>query len=273
MFNGRDWVKSRFPESLYPSVSPDYFDRVADGIDIMRSKRVLICGICRDIEHNVQNIMSKLYRLGSMFRSYDIFIYENDSEDKTLSKIVESSARLNMPVTIENEKLNLKPHRQDKSEYRREIMAYARNKYLDFIKKYTHDYVIVCDLDIKVGWSYEGIANSFSFGLDAVGSNGIIYQRDDIGQLRKMFYDTWAFRPVVEQEEKNYNLLEFKRGEPILEVESCFGGLCIYKRDCITDSMRYTKDDCDHVTLHTQMRQDGRKIYINPSQIVVYDME
>lgn len=272
MFNGKDWVNSRFPESLYPSISDDYFDRVACGIDKMKRLDITICGIGKNIESNVQNILAKIYRLGSMFRSYNICIYENDSDDRTLSRLVETSARLNMPLTLKHENLKVEPHKQDKSEYRRERMAYARNKYLEFVKESSQDYFIVSDLDIITGWSYEGIAHSFSFDYDVVGSNGLVYEKDENGNFCRLFYDTWAYRTLDDEElpQEECNLLNFKRGSDLHNVGSCFGGLCIYKREALDDDMCYTKDDCDHVTLHRQMREKGKKIYLNPSQIVVY---
>lgn len=275
MFTGKDWVNSRFPESLYLPITNDYYDRVALGIDIMRQKDIVICGICKNIADNVDNILAKIFRLGSMFRSYSLYIYENDSVDATLSKLVQSSAKLNMPITIETETLEVEPHDQDKSEYRRERMAYARNKYLDHIRDKEFDNLIVCDLDIEVGWSYEGIAHSFAFDFDVVGSNGLIYQKNREGETYRCFYDTWAYRTLDDKEICGVegNLLKYNRGQHLEQVGSCFGGLCIYKRDCITDSVKYTKDDCDHVTLHRQLIDNGNKIYLNPSQIVVYSIE
>ena len=60
------------------------------------------------------------------------------------------------------------------------------------------------------------------------------------------------------------NLLHFNRGDDLVEVKSCFGGLALYKTSAL--SGRYTDEDCDHVTLHKSLPC----MYLNPSQIVLY---
>lgn len=267
---GVDWVNSFFPESLWPPVTDSYYEDVARGFDVMQDKRVIICGICKNIESNARSMLSKLSTLGNMFGSYEVFIYENDSTDSTIQKLVEYSANLSIPLTLQSEKLRVEPHEQDKSLYRRQRMAYARNKYLDYIKHKIADYVIVVDLDIKFGFSYQGIAHSFSCPIDVVGSNGIIYQKTEDGKKYRLFYDTWAYRETSAEIGNEGNLLVFNRGEPLVSLQSCFGGLAIYDRKWL-DNVEYMDYDCDHVTLHDQIRGNGGKVVLNPSQIVVYE--
>lgn len=260
MDSGIDWINSHFPESLYLPQNHSYYDEVACGYDFIQDKTVLVCGVCKNIGSNVRPILAKIRRLGEMFKSYEVFVYENDSTDKTVANLAYYSKLLDLPITIQTEKLNLEPHEQDKSLYRRQIMAGVRNKYLDFLKGRVYDYVIVLDWDIQ-GFSYQGVAHSFSCEFDVMGSNGIIYQTNKEGRRYRCFYDTWAYRG---EGAENLNLLEFNRGEPVVEVDSCFGGLAIYKRELL-DGVRYTEEDCDHVTLHKNMN-----VKLNPSQIVIY---
>lgn len=262
---GIDWVNSFFPESYYLS-NGSYYNQVAAGYDVCKTKNVIICGICKNIETNVRPILAKIKTLGEMFKSYSVFVYENDSTDNTVLNLANYSDLLDIPIVIQSEKLDMEPHEQDKSLYRRRVMAQCRNKYLDYIQDKEPDYVIILDLDVW-GFSYQGVAHSFSQDFDVMGSNGIIYQLNKENKRFRCFYDTWAYRGDGPD---NLNLLTLNRGEPVYEVESCFGGLAIYNRK-ILDNVRYMDYDCDHVTLHEQIRKNGYKINLNPSQIVIYE--
>jgi hypothetical protein len=64
--------------------------------------------------------------------------------------------------------------------------------------------------------------------------------------------------------------LAWSRGEPLLPVNSCFGGLGLYRMPAWL-AARYGGDDCEHVVLHRRMRDAGYdRQYLNPSQIVLY---
>lgn len=267
---GIDWVNSFFPESLWPPITDSYYEDVARGYDIMQKKKVIICGVCKNIEHNVRNILSKVATLGGMFESYEIFIYENDSTDATVSKLAKYSAILDIPLTLQSETLNVQAHSQDKSLYRRQRMAYARNKYLEYIKNKNVDYVIVLDMDIKCGFSYQGVAHSFSCPIEVMGSNGLIYRNEENGSRTRLFYDTWAYRESEEEVGSEGNLIVHNRGADLVPVQSCFGGMAIYERELL-HGLEYYDYDCDHVTLHEQIRENGGSVFLNPSQIVVYE--
>lgn len=66
------------------------------------------------------------------------------------------------------------------------------------------------------------------------------------------------------------HLLRFRRGEPLVPVWSCFGGLGIYRTECLS-AASYEGSDCEHVTLHRMLRERGYdRLFLNPSQIVLY---
>jgi len=268
--SGSDWLNAFFPESLWPPTDSDYYDKVIGGYNFIQDKKVIICGVCKNIEHNARNITAKIATIGEMFGSYSVFIYENDSTDATVKTLSDGLCSNNIPATLRSEKLDAAPHEQDKSLYRRQVMAQARNKYLEYVRSETADYVIIMDLDIKFGFSYQGITHSFSCPFNVVGSNGIIYETLEDGNKVRLFYDTWAYRENGEDLGDEANLLRFNRGEPLVPVESCFGGLAIYEKKWL-DNVEYMDYDCDHVTLHDQIRANGGKVVLNPSQIVVYE--
>jgi hypothetical protein len=124
-------------------------------------------------------------------------------------------------------------------------------------------YVIVLDLDIIGGWSYDGVLHSLSYlslsqpafdsdtdefkaykSIDAVTSNGVLTEPNNITPLEDranwhhasdlLFFDTWAFRfhgqPLILTKDVGINnCIALWRGQPPFVVESNFNGLAIYK--------------------------------------------
>jgi hypothetical protein len=100
-----------------------------------------------------------------------------------------------------------------------------------------------------------------------------MYRVVNNGKHERLYYDTFAWRyhndPTVYTEK--VNLMKYNRGDDLVQVDSCFGGLAIYKRDVITDDLQYQAHDCDHPTLHAQIRANGHdNIFMNPNQITLY---
>ena len=159
---------------------------------------------------------------------------------------------------------------------RAERMARYRNACLDLVRQQcaAFDYAIVADLDLTVGWSLDGVANTFGHdGWDFVGSNGIIYRRARWDMNRPMQYDAWAFRldeqftPLTTRE---VNHMLWQRGEPLVPVTCSFGGLGVYRMAAYLAG-RYSGADIEHVTHLACARAAGyRRVFLNPSQITVY---
>lgn len=255
-----DSIVSRFPEDLYPSYSSDYFERVIRGYELMSQSSVFICGIVRDIECNVRHLVARIKNLASLFKSSNYYFYENDSTDNTVSLFRQF-------LELDSEKLET-GKLYDKSLQRRINMARARNKYLVQAKEAKADYTIVIDTDVHGGYSYDGIANSISYGYDVITSNGLIYENNT-----RLFYDTWAYRKFNNENDLGEipNLLKLDRGDAPIRVFSGFGGMAVYNQSIQHPGLSYTSEDCDHVTLHKQMRKVGYSVWLNPSQIVLYN--
>jgi hypothetical protein len=129
-------------------------------------------------------------------------------------------------------------------------------------------------MDLSGGFSYDGIAHSFgSQPWDAVGSYGILYQRQKRRVDLALHYDVWAFRRFGSYDEVDGhegNLLAWRRGDAMLPVYSCFGGLGLYRMPAWLSS-KYCGGDIEHVGLHREMRKRGfDRQFLNPSQIVLY---
>ena len=271
--NGLHWYISQFPEALFPypvDKMKTMSSHIAYGYDVMQKKSVIICGLARDRMGVLPYTIARIERLGSMFNSYQVIIYENDSKDNTLNELLRWQKK-NPNVVIVTEQL-ANPKREGISEERKKEMAYYRNKYLEQIKHYDHDYVIVYDTDLIGGFSYEGVCHTFGcIDWDVMASNGLLFRRENNSTISRLFYDTWAFRLPGDKDPdvKEYNELKYSRGDDTILVDSAFGGLAIYKSECM-DNVEYTDKDCDHVTLHEQIKSNGYSICLNPNQITLY---
>lgn len=268
-----------FPEGWYPCRSGDtqsYFDRVRMGYKKMTAQTVIICGLARDVIGALPNVMASIERLGEKFKDYSVIVVENDSIDGT-QEMLSYWQRVNPKVELLSEQLNARKWGPVQDVARTTEMAKYRNRYLDHIreKQYTFDYLIVMDFDLPLGFSYDGIAHSFSFtDWDVVGSNGILVPPFGNPIPNPIFFDAFAFRPkgqAAPQEIEAINRLQFQRGEDLVPVESVFGGLAIYKSAGILAGASYGGEDCEHVVFHQWLHEYGfNKQFLNPSQIVLY---
>jgi len=128
-------------------------------------------------------------------------------------------------------------------------------------------------MDLEGGWSYDGIAHSFAHDdWDFVGSNGLWLRANNASESR-IHHDSFAFRAVGAAgaaRGDDVNGLRFERGEPLVPVWSCFGGLGLYRMQGYK-AATYGGEDCEHVTFHQALRERGyNRLFLNPSQIVLY---
>ncbi|MCH9612161.1 MAG: hypothetical protein S4CHLAM102_06450 [Chlamydiia bacterium] len=211
-----------------------------------KKKKVLICGVCKDIAPFLDNMIQNIETLGRQFADYQVVIYENNSKDQTvslLSKWQKRNPRVKfISETYSLEALNAKTiaHTWDNLPCRIELIAQARNKLLEEIYKSTYDdctYVIMADLDFKSRWNMKGILSSFEHTSrwDVICANGV---NGDGGGVT---YDYYALRshefPLGPELLGNLYWdsallckLKYKR-KKYIPVQSAFGGLAIYKRE------------------------------------------
>lgn len=256
----------------------------------MKNSTVVICGMLRDSEKTIDEIVDRVEEMCKLFSDYRILIVENDSKDSTRRLLLEWSKKnprvivLGCGINVKECKLGLmRTEGHDINENRIVKMTRLRNIYLDFIKTHlnTFDYTIVWDMDI-VGRVYlDGVANSFGHlskdktkKIDMLCANGI-YR---LGPL-SLYYDTYAHRDIDEEfhlsNKSIYDLkkrlldINYVRGEPLVRVKSCFSGFGIYRTPSILTTSygtTITKDghiECEHVVLHKLLNG----VYLNPSMI------
>lgn len=267
-----------FPEHEFTAAAEhegDYRRTCRRGYARMMRNRVAIAAVCRNVAGILPVTIRRLASLMSLFAASRVFVYENDSSDATKLMLRRWAARdRRIDVTTETIGHPVNPKRRCPA--RAERMARYRARCHESIvsRADDFDFVIVVDMDLIGGWSEEGVANSLGHdGWDFVGANGLIYRRSglDANQLRQ--YDAWALRWRDDEEPLSTALasrLVPRRGEPLLAVGSCFGGIGIYTIDAFTAGS-YEAGDCEHVTFHRSLRRRGfQRLFLNPSLITLY---
>jgi hypothetical protein len=248
--------------------------------DVLSDKNILIVGICKNIESSVDRTIKNITRIKTYFNKCKVFIYENNSTDKTSSMLVSQINNINdFIVGTENIK-------EYNDLYKR--MARARNKCIEFIKSNNKDYqyVLILDLDLVIDIPIMSIMNCFNHNesWDVQTANSI-YDKD------YHYWDTFALRlnesdPPFFYERDNItggNLYwkkhcnipsKQKQYTKFTNVISAFGGLGIYKIDCFDNAM-YDENinDCEHVPFHKQLIKNNKKIIINPKMIKFYSSQ
>ena len=83
-WNFKKYLQDNTPTEIYPiSKNCSYLKIVSKGFKYMKRKNIVICGLARNIESRIDDMIRKLELLGSNFKSYKIVIVENDSTDLT----------------------------------------------------------------------------------------------------------------------------------------------------------------------------------------------
>jgi hypothetical protein len=273
-----DFLGSMFPEHAFPPVmgtGDDFQLACRRGYAAMGESRVAIAGLARNVGGVLPLAIRRIEDLGRWFADYRVFVYENDSIDDT-RPVLRGWTRSNSRVHITCDDLSDPVNPTTRCLARAERMALYRHRcQQDVLARCGRfDFTILIDLDVLGGWSVDGIANSFGHhGWDFIGSNGLVYRRDNLTMNALRQYDTWALRfddDLTPLTTSAAGGLVYGRGEPLVPVTSCFGGLGIYTMDAYRAG-RYATDDLEHATFHRELIARGRsRLFLNPSQILVY---
>ncbi|AGA27673.1 glycosyltransferase family protein [Singulisphaera acidiphila] len=272
--------RGAFPEAAFPCPEPiaeAYHQTIERGRERMRQHSVTICGIGRDIARTFPEFAARVERLGAMFRTYHALFYENDSEDRTPA-LLNAWAEANPAIRVVCERHGDPRFGSIRSLVRTAALAAYRNRCREVILSEfaDDDYVIVVDMDLEGGWSEDGIAHTFGHDhWDFVGSYGLrhdaAHSRDR--ERKPIHLDTWAYRIPGNEDPlpgPQAQALALQRGDRLQPVWSCFGGLGVYRMECLK-AADYGGDDCEHVVLHRRLRQLGfDRLFLNPNQIVLY---
>jgi hypothetical protein len=273
-----DFLGTEFPEDAFPpapELAAAYRQACHRGYAAMAGMRVAITGLARNIGDLLPLTIARIERLASRFANYRVVLYENDSTDATKPLLLRwQNSNPRVIVTMENCADPTNPatrclaRAERMARYRERCQRLVLDRCGDF------DATIVLDLDVAGGWSEDGVANSFGQrDWDFIGTNGLIYRREgfNINALRQ--YDMWALRfderltPIPTSQARRH---VYRRGESLVPVTSCFGGIGIYRMDAFRQG-RYGAADCEHAVFHRHLIKAGfSRLFLNPSQILVY---
>ena len=243
------------------------------GLEVCSQSKVVIAGLVRNTAGNFAHIQRVIYALSSLFRSFEVILYENDSLDSTpamLSKWAYDDKR----VHYISERLGTPRFGSVLTLERLELMAQYRNKYLDYIDNNIPDvdYVIVIDTDIR-DVMLSGVGSSFGIkDWDCITSNGL-----DTFNGVMIYYDIATL--VIHGSIRNGKILLPMPLGYFIKVESAFGGVGIYRYEAIKGK-RYASgmmrgDTCVHhaderpMIEHIGLNLQLDNIYINTYQMVL----
>ena len=238
----------------------------------MASSSVVIAGLARDLGSTLPVTLARIEALAARFRSASVVLVENDSSDGTADELRTWSADAPFPVTVHSDDHGHPTWPCARNLERAAAMAAYRNRYLEAVrtKHADADYLIVLDTDLPDGFSYDGIANTIGLGgWDVVGSNGVQPRLDDDGCVWLAQYDAWAYRDAGRPEPhaaSDVNPRRYERGESLIPVDSCFGGLAVYRMEAIRSGAAYAGGDCEHVPFHWALaaQDPSTALYIQP---------
>lgn len=276
----------KISENFYilPEFEEQYSNQIRMGLGLLSESKIGVLGLCRNIETKIQGVFDFIDDLRDISKSVKCFFYENDSNDRT-KQILSNKKESDRNFDYISEDLHRKLYGQTKEKERTIRLAEYRNKCLDHARKHYEDidYIIVLDTDFEE-ISLHGIINSFGWmntvnEIDAL--CGFSYELKNIYQYNKKNlwnYDSWAFRWNWWDDMCKYSpnsmywfgLWTPPIGAAPFQVNSGFGGSCIYKKKIILDSF-YSGEDCEHVELHKNIVKNSPKFNLlaNPSQVMI----
>jgi len=208
-------------------------------------EKVVILGVCRDVEKRLPKTMQIMEQIGSLFADYKIIVYENNSEDGTPDLLRHWASR-NSKVHVLSEKLShdelqsIVVNTKINGEFfRPELISRARNIVMDVAMSDAYNdfpYIIWMDMDFIIPPDFAGIVETFeskrdwdgvlAYGVDPDNKHWDWYAFRDatlpIGS--ELLGNKWWYLP------KTFSL---NPNDDWYPVYSAFGGCGIYKKSSI----------------------------------------
>jgi hypothetical protein len=249
-----------------------------------RVEEILVVGTIRNVESSIRrDILRFEASLNSRFH-LSFFLVESDSSDNTIYQL-----QLLSTLLTDFRFLSL-GNLEGEIPDRIERIRFARNQYVNEIRsnpKYTnYGYIVVADLDgVNSRISKKSFTNVFESEVqwDVITANqlGKYY---DLLALRHPFWSPnncfsaieW-FTPYIGQRRAWRNsifqrMIRIPESSFPIEVHSAFGGLSVNKK-WVFEKCDYSRrfgeltDENEHVTLNSQVRSLGGKVFIQPNFI------
>lgn len=243
---------------------------------------MLVTGLARDCEnHLAQEILRIEEHALKIFAAVDFFIVESDSIDNTEEVLRQiNSKKRNVQYLSLGKLANEIPGRIDR-------LRYCRNSYVNFVRQGIGndkpDFVMVVDFDIKnraleLHSLAKLVSENWWDGLFA-NQKGPYY---DIYALRKYGwveddcfkkYRELARQMPARKAKKEAiwtQMHRIPRDKELIEVESAFGGLGVYRRRVFENfdyaSLNETSTgESEHISLHKKIVDSGGRLFIVPT--------
>jgi hypothetical protein len=247
----------------------------------INKSKILLAGPVRNVADKVQHELETLITSFGSFQEIHCFVVESDSNDNTVKELEELQGLIKNFSFISAGKLSEKyPRRTDR-------IALCRNLIIDAVTTNPLfadiDFIAMADLDgMNSLVTPEKVADCWAADeeWDVITANqqGPYY---DIWALRHSNWcpaDCWRDKQALEGvigdgAAENLAITARQVILPahmgLIEVDSAFGGLAIYKREAFLAG-RYAGTDAecgfdvaDHVPFHQDLRKKGYRIFIN----------
>jgi hypothetical protein len=234
-------------------------------VNDVSNDKIVIIGTGKNIEPSLTAMQLKIEQVGNNFKDYRVFIYENNSTDKT-AELLKAWTHKNPKVTVMSETLSPEQlHARTRghsvkngSACRMELIAYGRNQVLAKALAAEFDdfkFVLVTDLDFLAGWTVKDVLKACAIKQpwDCLAANSI-----KLGWkgLHSAYYDRYAYRDKefpLGPETIGSEFWRHLRKYPLIiepdtglkKVFSAFGGVAIYKRESLKgcEYCGYVTDD------------------------------
>lgn len=250
----------------------------------LTSSKVLIVGLVRNCENAVEREVLTISSAFSEAEAVSFLIIESDSDDGTLTKLENLSGNENFEFITLGNLRNQYPKRTER-------ISICRNHYLEELrtrKKYKDiDYVVVADFDgvnseltssaVESCWNLTEdwdacFANQSKAYYDIWALRHKTWCPNDCYQTYSFLFNNGVSKSAAKQAGVYSRMININQEKNPIEVDSAFGGLGIYKKSAILSGAYVGLDDskeefCEHVHLHTVMRDKGLMLYIVPSLI------
>jgi hypothetical protein len=267
--------------NVFPEFEQMLRSNIDSGSKIAERSNLCITGLCRDIEDKLPAVLKGIDYIGSFFNKCYYFIYENDSTDDTPNILHDWCKTPNKKVLCEKLNSTHPVGNKFKDRSRTEALSKYRNICKSSIKNTFSDidYVLVIDMDF-MNFAPIGILNSLgwidSLNFGAIAGNSFSQYLQPNQSKILLNYDSWAFRYNWWSDYQPYIMRWFMLWEPFfgsppIQVNSAFGGSCIYKKDFYFSDCQYEGYDCEHVCFHKNLYNQfpNFKLGLNPSQIMI----
>ena len=260
-----DDIAAHHPDVLLPpdeEFVEDYRLAVARGRELAAERTVALVAICRSAMPWLPQTLRLVEETGAMFRSWQAFVFENDSADETKGVLAEW-ADGNRRQALLN--INYRPHLSHTISTERTVaLAEYRDQCQWWVRHIEPvDYVIVYDTDPWGGWSLDGVATSVAHMQANRDASCMASYSWAEHNGHAIHYDAFAARQNHwrRRDQTWFHHWHPPVGSLPLRFNSAFGQLALYRRDAYL-AMQYSGEDCEHVCAHRTM--PGR-LYLNPS--------